>query len=198
MREAASFDWETLIPVIFFILYGIAQFLGSKKKGDAVEEEGDEPRVDPVERARQIREEIRRKIEERRQEMEGGQPRPIHEARRVAHDPAVPEVQRREPVLAAPGPAPSPQASMMQRLEAQRQKLEDARRQQREAHQQALRIEQQAGAFHHKELGIRKKEDGPLPADVLRGQLLAGLRSPAGLRNAVLYREILDPPLGLR
>ena len=30
---AVSFDWEALIPIIFFLLYGLAQFFGTKKKG---------------------------------------------------------------------------------------------------------------------------------------------------------------------
>ena len=31
-QHAASFDWEALLPVLFFLLYGIAQLLGSKTK----------------------------------------------------------------------------------------------------------------------------------------------------------------------
>ncbi|HSH09399.1 MAG TPA: hypothetical protein VK995_03370 [Oceanipulchritudo sp.] len=226
---AASFDWDTLVPILFFVLYGIAQLFGAKNKkrkraeaAEAAEEE--EPEEDPVERARQIREEIRRKIEERRQMAEGGNPRPVDQPRRVAYDPTVPESQQRKP-LAVPAPrpvprpiAPIPQArsepTMIQRLEHQRQRLEDARKLQREAHQKAMRIESEAGAFHHKklgakatrevsafkhkELGIGKKNPARTGEDSFQGQVLAGLRGPNALRKAVLYREILGPPVGLR
>ena len=74
-HRAASFDWETVIPVIFFILYGIAQFLGAKKKGSAGQEtEEGEPDIDMEERARRIREEIRRRIEERRRAEDPAEP----------------------------------------------------------------------------------------------------------------------------
>lgn len=195
MHLAASFDWETLLPVVFFVLYGIAQFLGSRKKGEAGENEADEPEVDPMERARQIREEIRRKIEERKQ----------------AYDPTVPEGwQDSQPRVMPPEPQPdtvlvkkaesvlAQKASMQRRLEEQRKRLEEARQIQRKAHQQALRIEQEAGSFHHKELGVRKRKRSETGSTSFQDQLLAGLRSQGGLRKAVLYREILDPPLGLR
>jgi len=222
---AASFDWDTLVPILFFVLYGIAQLFGAKNKKRKREEAAaeEEPEVDPAERARQIREEIRRKIEERRQMAEGSTPRPVDRPRRVAYDPTLPESQQRPRPLSQPRPAsrpiaPIPQArpepTMMQRLEEQRQRLEDARKQQREAHQKAMRMEQEAGAFHHKalgakatrevgafrhkELGVGKKSPGHSKEDNFHNQVLAGLRGPKALRKAVLYREILGPPVGLR
>ena len=101
---AASFDWETLVPVLFFVLYGIAQLLSAKKKGQGQEEqEQDLDDAAMEERARRIREEIRRKIEERRQAQQGSAPQPSPAQYRGAeykrYDPTVPEGQQRRPEL---------------------------------------------------------------------------------------------------
>ena len=210
---AASFDWETLVPVLFFVLYGIAQLLSAKKKG---QEQGEEDQgVDDAameERARRIREEIRRKIEERRQSREGNAPQPSPAQYRGTeykrYDPTLPEKQQKRPALkprtlepkptrreVQPQPVPmeSPQADIMQRLEEQRAVLEKSRREQREA--KARAAEMMAAA------GTRKKAASTRTIAMsgsLRGQLLAGLRDPISVRKAVLYREILDPPIGLR
>ena len=169
-----------------------------------------------MERARQIREEIRRKIEERRQAT-GGRP---------VYDPTMPESQQRRPqpqqpmrpVAEAtprweqpsrPARMPEPvvvkradsvlaqQASMQRRLEEQRKRLEYARRKQEEARLQARKMEKAAGVRSRSLL----EETGEQPhADTsgLRRQVLAGLSDRGGLRKAFLYPEILDPPPGLR
>ena len=218
----AAFDWEALLPVLFFILYGLAQFIGSKKKPQQQDTE-DEPEVDPVERARQIREEIRRKIEERRRAMEGQEsvsPAPAQ----GSYNPNLPDSQQQPPTprsapqaaprpMAAPVPAApptistlEPQMSPMSRLEAeleaQRRRLAEAKRQQEEAHQRALQM-QEAALARRSVHGKKKRKPGMAAqtesaAVSLRADLLAGLRSPAGLRRAVIYREVLGPPLGLR
>ncbi|MGC9450647.1 MAG: hypothetical protein ACP5I4_04305 [Oceanipulchritudo sp.] len=208
-RFAASFDWETLIPILFFVLYGIAQLFGSKKKGEAGGTEDDgEPEVDPIERARQIREEIRRKLEERRQ---------------VTYDPTVPEPLQRAPEPPVrewsrpmakeprrPTASPEPlivkkaeslmaqKASMERRLEQQRERLDAARRRQAEARRQARKMVAAAGVRKKSLLEEPTQGVQATALKSLRQELLAGLSSRNSLRKAVLYREILDPPLGLR
>ena len=202
---AASFDWETLAPVIFFILYGLAQLFGSKKKKPAGEDE--EPEVDPAERARQIREEIRRRVEERRQEMEPGTTRPAHAPAQRTYDPTVPERQQQPaypPVGQRTPPAQPVDASMdrqnslQNQLIEQRRRLEESRKKQKAAHERAQRMMRQAGADAAAEVERKKHRHGKPGSSLVRKDLLRGLRSTAGLRKAVLYREILGSPLGLR
>jgi hypothetical protein len=207
---AASFDWETLAPVIFFILYGLAQLFGNKKKGKTQEEE--EPEVDPAERARRIREEIRRRIEERRQEQEGGMPRPVE---RPAYDPTVPDTAQARPVAQFPQqrrdsrqvvqPTQPAQpvfqktektVGLEQKLAEQRRILAESQRKQKEAREKARQMLHDAGA--QADANIRREGAKAVGAKRLKKQLLSGLRDTNGLRKAVLYREILDPPLGMR
>jgi hypothetical protein len=204
---ALSIDFETLVPILFFVLYGIAQFLGSKKKpGDAGDEE---PDVDAEERARQIREEIRRKIEERRKAQQGRQPSAPASAGPVAYDPTKPDGQKRQPapvrrelrpepsrrpepvVVHQPEPVVRQGPTLEQRLEEQRKRLELARKEQAQARAKALRM---MGAAKEQQTRSRHQ----LASGGFRKQLFAGLRKPTSVRQAVLYREILDKPLGLR
>ena len=216
MNLAASFDWETLIPVLFFVLYGIAQLLGSKKKGGATEDEVEVEEVDMEERARQIREEIRRKIEERKQARENRTPQEAPAQRRSLYDPTVPEggqgrssgrmsqpqyqrpVQQPEPAAtrqAQGSPAMSQQSSLERRLQEQRAILEKARREQKAAKEKARAMMKASGV----DLDRKRREAAVgVESGNLREQLLRGLRDPVSIRQAVLYREILDPPLGLR
>ena len=81
----------------------------------------------------------------------------------------------------------------MQRLEEQRVVLEKSRREQREARARAAEMLEAAGA--------RKKAmqaKGAARSGSFREELVAGLRDPFSVRKAVLYREILDPPVGMR
>ena len=84
---------------------------------------------------------------------------------------------------------------MEQRLAEQRAKLERARREQRAAHERALRMLKGAGL--REDMGSMT-EAGAGTGGKFREELLAGLHGTDGLRKAVLYRELLDPPLGLR
>jgi hypothetical protein len=227
-QRAASFNWETLLPLLFFVLYGLAQFIGSRKKpGD--EETGEEPEVDPMERARQIREEIRRKIEARKEQHEADRSGPVHESDyRPSYDPNVPETQQprpvivREPMREQPKPAPPqrpaqrsvvlkevdstssnlPVPDFEKRLKEQRQRIAESRKRQQEVMAQTRRMKEQTRPKHRKTL-LKPVESASVTSAVasparLRREILAGLRDPSTLRRAVLYREILDPPVGLR
>ncbi|MGA1204654.1 MAG: hypothetical protein ACO3ZW_02445 [Opitutales bacterium] len=203
IQRAASFDWETLAPVIFFVLYGIAQLLGSKKKGKG--EDDGEPDVDPAERARQIREQIRRRIQERQRE---GSPEAEPVTVESAYDPTVPEYEQPRRTLRMPVEHQRPRQSfsreaevserkqsLVQQLAEQRRRLDKARKTQKEAQDRARRMVSEAGAQWGKSLPSKVTASS---GGALRKQLLSGLRDPGGVRKAVLYREILDPPLGLR
>lgn len=232
LLEAASFDWETLLPILFFVLYGIAQFVGSRKKPDEeVDEEPDsgQQQVDPLEKARQIREEIKRKIEERTQPAPQAE-RSSQTQQREAYDPYKPESpagrtetksrtfqpgraesQKRsiphheEPPIGAPEPGEFNQTDIQKRLREQQRRLQEARRRQREAKQQARKMEKQAAAKVPRQLTgppvVKSLKAEIIPVDSparLRTSLIRDLRDPSSLRKAVLLREVLDPPLGLR
>lgn len=228
LQTAASFDWETLIPIVFFVLYGIAQFLGTKKKGDPDEEDQPvDPDEDPIERARQIRDEIRRKIEESRQASGSG----TSSGSKPAYDPTLPDSQQRQPVQrqsqperpherpkSIPLPRRQTAASMepgtMQsapqktgpsgqdiekRLREQQKRLAEARKRQQAAREQARKMEMKAGATPTRKLPAKRDAYTLVSTpSQLRNRLMKGLRDPDSLRAAVLYREILDKPKGLR
>lgn len=204
--EAISFDWEALIPILFFLLYGLAQFFGSKKDAAAPEEEAVPEEVDPLERARQIREEIKRKMEERRKgSREEGTVSTQSRERPVGPSP-VPSGHARES-LPSPAPRPVPshaspahETGIEERLRHQQARLEESRKRQVEARKKAREMEKKAGVPSHRSKAAKPLDAYRLvaPPSVLRRELITGLRDPNSLRKAVLYREILDSPVGLR
>ena len=247
--RAASFDWEALLPILFFVLYGLSQFFGGRK-GEEAEEGGEEPDVDAKERARQIREDIRRKIEARRKGAgQGAEPERGHAESRASggYDPTVPEGQQsrqRPPAQAlerkelshnrkelsqperkaardpresereewnspVPGPRPgeigTDGPSLLERkLAEQRKRLEESRRQQEAAHRKARSIRKKAGVEEGSiGSGLEARPRSAYTIETwkpsaLRAAVLSGLRDPKTIRQAVLYREILDPPVGMR
>lgn len=220
-HRAASFDWEALIPILFFVLYGLAQFLGSRKSAKDVPEDEAQEEVDPLERARQIREEIRRKMEARTKDspQKNAEASPARSFDRPQYDPRLPENQQQR---RAASPQPEPRQSQTsrrtvvhearpvmassggtdieKRLREQRQRLAEARKRQQEAREEARQIVNRARGARRKPL-LEAKGAKTAQLDSLksfRRQVILGLRDPNSLRKAVLYREILDPPVGMR
>ncbi|MEX0322304.1 MAG: hypothetical protein AB3N63_09115 [Puniceicoccaceae bacterium] len=220
IQTAASFDWDTLGPLIFIAVAALAQLASKLKKGGQDSE--DEPEVDAEERARRIREEIRRKIQERKQ-AEEIESQPLgHPPRRAAYDPTLPEDMQRRPSQVPPvrtlQPEPPKQVrpvaqpprpviqqkppvtkatSIQDRLSEQMKLLEQSRKKQKEALEKAHRMEKAALAGKARARDTRKSVTVETEGN-FRDQLVAGLRHPDSIRKAVLYREILGPPLGLR
>lgn len=218
---ALSFDFESLLPILFFVLYGLSQFLGSKKKPKEVEE-AEEEELDALdearERARQIREEIQRKIRERQQGHPSGQGAGDWESPPVVIPPPARTIlvetdatlerslPRVEPV-ARPKEAyqNSLQSEMERRLEEQRVVLAEARRKNQEARREAMRRSEAvlAKARSDRKLAQNERRDRNAAAIIpskesFRGELVSELRNPQSVRKAILYREILGPPLALR
>lgn len=91
LAQGGGFDWEALIPVVFILLYAISQIFGAgRKKGGKKKPTTAAPSSSPAERqqeseqesrARQIREEIQRKIAERREQTEAPAQRDLAEDR---------------------------------------------------------------------------------------------------------------------
>ncbi|MCC5841119.1 MAG: hypothetical protein JJT96_13460 [Opitutales bacterium] len=226
---ALSIDFEVLAPVIFIILYFISQFLGggdkekkAKKKQEKREaaERGKQSPMDSAEaeadeeaRARRIREEIQRKIAERRaaENAGGGQQQAPVSTRR--YDPNLPEhAQRRDfsgsPDIArevperlpprrveptqTPTPAPRRIADQEPRVRAssfenamaeQRRNLERASQAREEAFRQARSIERGVAATN-----LRLVE----AHEARSAERRAALLTPAALRREILD-ELRDP-----
>lgn len=194
-------DWifdnlQIVLAVAAAFAYWLTQRKQAQQEG---EEEQDPPpeqfptRVDgelaDQERARRIREEIRRKIAERA----GGMPVPPPAA------PEPPPLYRREPELqpAQPRPQPAPVQPQVspgqpedpwksvwasqQKLQEQMQALSDARR--------------KAAEFVSPQMAAA----APKPVPVVRGMSLrTELADRDRLRRAIILREVLGPPVGLR
>jgi hypothetical protein len=246
---ALSIDFEVLAPVIFIILYFLSQFLGggdkekkAKKKQEKREaaQRGKQSPMDSAQadadeeaRARRIREEIQRKIAERRaaEGAGGGQQQAPTSSPR--YDPTLPEhAQRRDfsssPDIARevperlpprrvepttpPAPAPRRVAEQEPRVRAnsfesamaeQRRQLERASQAREDAFRQARSIERGVAATNLRLLEAREARSAErraalLTPDALRREILDELRDPETARKAIVLREVLGPPLGMR
>ena len=100
----------------------------------------------------------------------------------------IPESRRETP---PPTPPPVPRENRAEQMSAEIRELEAK---QREAEAMAARVRGQIG-------GPRKRRRRPTAAgaDILSDRdFLATLRDPASARRAILLKEILDRPVGLR
>jgi hypothetical protein len=157
------------------------------------------PDSEEAARTRRIQEDIRRRILERRglapaapRMTEDERPAfpeataPVFEDREQAFPSAPPMIEEVRP-LVVPPPVLVPMA-----MAPAADDSSEAKRQ-RELGQRLREIELAAS----RRLAPTVAAAAPVPA-VAGGGLRALLRSPAGLRQAVMLREIVDPPLGLR
>lgn len=179
---------------------GVPESRPERRELTPASRDGTDP--DHEERARRIREEIRRKIAERR-----GQAAPAPEA-----PPPLPRFDPFRPVFqedAAPvppplrpaGPAPVREVVMVQAddsaLERQRQlaeQLEQIEEQRREARRQAARLQEERA----RAASAAWAASAPAGARLGARGVGAELRDPRALRRAFLLREVLGAPAALR
>lgn len=192
---AVSFDWEALLPLLLFLLYGLSQFLGSRKKGreEEVFEEPDPDLAAEEERARQIREEIRRRVEGQRQaEVSASSEAP----RQGPVSPPPQPVARSQPAPAVSGG--SGDGGMIARLTEQKRRLEQARREKAKAERESRSIydkARRAGSRYQRKVESPEVAALEAPASV-REDVLGILSDPANARRGILLAEILGPPVG--
>ena len=175
---------QFIIPVLFLIIWVVGRLFG--KKGNSLEEpEEPESSQSPDERTRRIQEEIRRKVKERQdaapEPLEPELPPVAPTAFPRADDPASSALPPEPPPVVEETPAYAAQmAQELHRLEQLRQQAEQLRN----------------------DVVVKKSADTSFPevaeAPVYAWQGLAALNDPYAARNAVLYYEILGPPVGLR
>lgn len=162
--------------------------------------------IDQEERARRIREEIQRKIAERRGRAPGSGPaapppvprldpfRPVfqEEAR-----PVPPPIRRAEPSMPPPMPVPAPQAvnpyddaAALERQRRLAEQLEELEAQRREARRAASQTRGEGTTV----------VTAPALGGVAVGarSVAAELRDPRALRRAFVLREVLSAPVALR
>ena len=206
-------DWILeKLPVVIFVLVFVGQLLRGVMKTRASKPEAP-PRHDELDehrRTRDVQEEIRRKIAERRA---GHMPRPAERETQI-EPPAPPVVVRRDPtaipempaplkrlfgelerkVQPVPASLPAPPHVERRAAEGERQeRLADEMRALEEARAVALR--RAAGIATAKEK--EAQSEGALRS-VARGRVLDDLRDPESLRRAFVLREVLGTPVGLR
>lgn len=189
---------DKLVPIIIALLY----FIGaSKAKGKGEEQEGPSP--DASERARKIQEEIRRKILER--QGKGGtpsppqpppEPEPVFQPAFEPDPSPVPLRPFQEPVyeekaeaFLEPEPfvfdAPDP-------YEEERRKIEEKLKQARELAKKAEIAGKKVA------LNDRSKNLESRLLSNSRNPILDGLDDTRSIRRAIVLKEILDTPVGLR
>jgi len=176
------------LQVLFVIAIAIAAILQKFKQSGRGKTAGEAPAGDPqeAERTRRIQEEIRRRIMERRGLMPAPPPAPdsVEAAPEFLEPPPMFEEVR--PVMVEPPPMQAMDATAApgysRELERQQQILQRLRE---------METARQAYA------GIAPATvEAPVSAPANR--LPANLRTPTGLRRAVVLREILGPPVGMR
>ncbi|OHE89255.1 MAG: hypothetical protein A3G75_05385 [Verrucomicrobia bacterium RIFCSPLOWO2_12_FULL_64_8] len=176
---------------IAIVIVAILQKLKLKGGGMAEEDQPPTTDVDEAERTRRLQEEIRRKITERRGKTPGAPPLPSE----TAFPPPVmaqppPMIEEVRPVEVEPPPPeslqPAPAAEISEALARQHQMLEDLKR------YQMMQIKAPGAtppvAGHAMEI----------PAEAPVDSWLDELHQPVGIRRAVILREILGPPVGMR
>ncbi|MDQ8181846.1 hypothetical protein [Pelagicoccus sp. SDUM812005] len=169
----------------------------SSLKGKRPEEE-EEYDADAAERARKIQEEIRRKILERQRESAGPTAEPPRSL--VFDEPeeveAIPErpvavPRRQEPAVEAVEEVPYGQADPFEkrRLEIE-QKLEEAKK----AHQLA---KEKAGSIAKARWQVPISESS-VSGGQIRHRVKRSLGDRGSLKTAIVLREVLDTPVGMR
>jgi hypothetical protein len=187
-------DWVTEhLQLIIAVAGAIAWWLNQRKQGaeDTAESPEEQTFQDPelAENTRRIREEIQRKIEQRRRGITLAPP--LGQA-----EPAEPPPVMREVVLRPPL-TPLPSRAARAHLDAQRT-AEILEQQASLAEQLRQAQEMNAATLRRRQFETEVASKEEAAAVAVRSALGDDLRNPAALRRAFILREVLGPPLGLR
>ncbi len=187
-------NWiEYLLPIIFFVLYGISKIFG---KGDNKEVDAPaSPPVDIGEQQRRIQEEIRRRIAERRAEATPAQSTQTLKPEPPKIDrPAPPRSPLREPELDVPQVAqqkmPDPAVLDMQpQLAAQMERLREENKKSDSLRQSIRRVVKKDDYAIATKSGNRSH---------FRNEITSMLNDAQSAKKAFLYSEIFGVPMGQR
>ena len=193
-------DWVLNHFRLIMIVGGaIAYWLNQRKKAKEEQEikgvlSAPDPRAqmnDDGERTRRIQEEIRRKILERA----GGTTRPQAQPQTASAPmrPAPPPLPVEQPKADAYNDTPTTAEALVAADQAMLERQQQLAEKLRELQQQRRDIERPAEAFAEK----TAKAMSASGTSVL-GSPLADLRNPTAVRRAIILREVLGTPVGLR
>ena len=213
MEVLAAFDFiEVLVPIIFVVLWGIGKAFGAKEEDTDTEAP---PAPETSDRTRNIFREIERKMAERRRQAESGPAAPptLHE-----EPPVMPRQQPAQqfprgfrgseppPLTQSPAFSPAPPISTRdykKELAIQMQQLREAKEEQE---QLLLKAETKAKKSAYRSWDIKGQQSAESWEIKVRSShsshfkkdLISLLQDADGTRKAVLYYEILGPPVALR
>ena len=187
-----SYDWVLL--VIFAVIFVLIRFFRSRQ-----EEEDSALPEEAQKRAREIQEEIRRRISERRG-YDGG------EAPEVRELPPAPRVWPPRPVgEELEAPTQGPQRAPGRRMESapaigpeRSAGLPYQLDQELERLRQAQAAAQKPAALRPRRGSARRTAYGKALSTTAWQSLRRGMKRPRGLREAFIYAEVLGVPLALR
>ncbi|HET7535696.1 MAG TPA: hypothetical protein VFJ90_04530 [Candidatus Didemnitutus sp.] len=197
----------TLVIIAGVIVKVLQAIRGQKSGGTTQHNEPPQPKEyefeDPelAERTRKIREEIQRKIEERRgQHMRPSAPVAETEPPRIGPQDRSPEAT--QPPLTLPQVIrevlqPKPVVVSQTRMEEMRE-AEEAERQAALAEQLQEAERMQAAAQRRAAFEEATADVGLRTRQATQASVLEDLRDPAALRRAFILREVLGPPVALR
>jgi len=208
-------DWifknlEKLIPILIALIYILSAFRGSRGGGE--EEESD---ADAQRRAREMQEEIRRKILERQRQGQSARGREASAQQPSSPQPDYDETPFREehtgrplrPAHGAPErsgrmeePESEPEPASASPLSRYEEQIAEQRRQIDSKMREASELKRKA-----QEQSVQVEDldaDSPYAAEArlnrLRRQIRENLADPESFRRALLLKEILDRPVGRR
>jgi hypothetical protein len=182
---------EYLVPIIVGAVYLLSQFFskGSQDEDPAPGHRPGRPDPEVLAREQEIREQIRRKIQQRRQAPDEATkaeaPEPVVEAQRTLKPREVPDPV---PAPSQPAATPAPAATYETLMEAQLRRIE-ATKAQAAALQKRIsqpRAPGEPSSAPQRSLGA------------LQSSLRKSLKNPRVARRAILYKEILEAPMALR
>lgn len=206
--------FEILIPLIFFAVYFISQIFGKKSNP---EEETREQESSMPEEMKRIREDLRRKIEDRKSGNQGtarGAPAEAREAQtahggsvlRESHTPhrledrreAAGELRRRSSQSRPPTPsdqAPAQDANQWEReLEEKMQEVQRTRERADSLREETRKKTGEIGARS----SAQRKHDRSRGTGKYRQFLRESLGNPESLRRSFILHEVFGTPVGAR
>ena len=200
---------DYIVPIAVIIIWVLGKLFGGQAEEDGAPpspRQPTPPNENQAERTRQIQEEIRRKIAERRRESQPpSQPPPVPQrAQRTEPEPAQARRSAQRTTATARQPEPEPQSPAYGWDHPQRDLQQELRIKAQEA--EAARLKAEAARMEARARIAKVKPEavvpmtsanlnlGGTPADFIR----SALADPLSTRNAFVFQEVVGTPVALR
>jgi hypothetical protein len=200
---------EILIPLAFAAVYFIGNMLSDKASKSARENKRErgspgpqgeaQPSGDWEEQQRRIREEIRRKIAQRRGQSAGPEPEPTIFAGTRPEEPVVPPEREEEPEFwEEPAGTPQPAFSWESAGNAFESEMQERLRQIEETKRKAEALRKKARRSALPEDAGREAGSARPAAVLAAGPVRSQLLNTGNARAAFIYAEVFGPPVASR